>query len=140
MVDAIAAAGASPPAEIPVGPPIFRFADDEEFVRLLRDQELEDVQVRTISFVHSEPSADQLWRGLMGGTVRTSAIILGQTDEMQREIRAAFDRIVEQYRVGDRLEVPVSVKLASGRKGAEPGTVKEPGRVAEATAFSPSPR
>jgi hypothetical protein len=37
---------------------------------------------------------------------------------MQREIRAAFDRIVEEYRVGERLEIPVSVKLASGRKGS----------------------
>jgi hypothetical protein len=53
---------------------------------------------------------------LLGGTVRTSALILRQTDDMQRKIRAAFDRIVQQYQVGDRLEVPVSVKLASGRK------------------------
>jgi len=118
LVDAIAAAGATPPAELPVGPPIFRFADDEEFARLLREQGLEEIEVRTISFVHSEPSADALWRGLMGGTVRTSAIILGQTDEMQREIRAASDRIVQQYQVGPRLELPVSVKLASGRKRA----------------------
>jgi hypothetical protein len=37
---------------------------------------------------------------------------------MQREIRAAFDRIVKQYVVGARLELPVSVKLASARKPA----------------------
>jgi ubiquinone/menaquinone biosynthesis C-methylase UbiE len=116
LVDAIAAAGASPPADIPVGPPIFRFAEDKEFARLLSGQGLEDIQVRTISFSHSEPSPDELWRGLLGGTVRTSAIVLALPDNIQRAIRAAFDRIVQQYRVGDRLEVPVSVKLASGRK------------------------
>jgi hypothetical protein len=53
-----------------------------------------------------------------GGTVRTSALVLGQTSEMQRQIRAAFDRIVQQYQVGGRLELPVSVKLASARKPA----------------------
>jgi hypothetical protein len=37
---------------------------------------------------------------------------------MQREIRAAFDRIVQGYEAGDGLELPVSVKLASARKPA----------------------
>jgi ubiquinone/menaquinone biosynthesis C-methylase UbiE len=118
LVDAVAAAGASPPQDLPVGPPIFRFADDQEFAGLLRDQQLADVQVSTIAFSHRESSPDALWRGLLGGTVRISALILAQTSEKQREIRVAFDRIVEQYRVGDRLELPVSVKLASARRPA----------------------
>ena len=118
LVDAVAAAEATPPAEIPVGPPIFRFADDREFDRLLRDQGLEDIEVRTIAFSHAAPSADDLWRGLLGGTVRTSALILRQSEDVQRKIRAAFDRIVQPYQVGDRLEIPVSVKLAAGRNPA----------------------
>jgi hypothetical protein len=89
-----------------------------EFARLLREQGLEGIEVRTIAFFHSAPSADDLWRGLLGGTVRTSGLILAQTDEVQHEIRAAFDRIVEEYEVEDHLEIPVSVKLASGRKPA----------------------
>jgi hypothetical protein len=40
---------------------------------------------------------------------------------MQQQIRAAFDRIVEQFQVGMELELPVSVKLASGRKPADRG-------------------
>ena len=118
LVDAVAAAEATPPAEIPVGPPIFRFADDREFDRLFRDQGLEDIEVRTIASSHAAPSPDDLWRGLLGGTVRTSALILRQSEEVQRRIRAAFDRIVQQYQVGDRLEIPVSVKLAAGRNPA----------------------
>jgi ubiquinone/menaquinone biosynthesis C-methylase UbiE len=118
LLDAVAAAGASPPADIPVGPPFFRFSDDEEFAHLLRGQGLEDTKVSTISFTHQEPSADALWRGLLGGTVRTSVLILRQPKEMQREIRTAFDRIVREYEVGGRLELPVSVKLASARKPA----------------------
>jgi SAM-dependent methyltransferase len=116
LVDAVAEAGASSPQDIPVGPPIFRFSDEQEFASLLRDQGLEDIDVRTISFSHTEPSADALWRGLLGGTVRISALILRQTEETQRQIRAAFDRIAQGYEVGAGLELPVSVKLASARK------------------------
>jgi hypothetical protein len=97
---------------MPVGPPIFRFFEDREFTRLLSDQRLEDVEVRTISFSHAEPSPEVLWRGLLGGTVRISALILGQPSTIQKEIRAAFDQIAQQYDCGERLELPVSVKLA----------------------------
>ena len=38
MVDAVGAAGASAPEEIPAGPPIFRFSEEREFDRLLREQ------------------------------------------------------------------------------------------------------
>jgi SAM-dependent methyltransferase len=119
FLDAVAAAGASPPEDIPAGPPFFRFSDEQEFARLLGDQGLEGVEVTTIAFSHHEPSPDALWWGVLDGAVRTPALIFSQTDDIQRRIRAAFDRIVtEQYTVGAQLELPVSVKLASGRKPA----------------------
>ena len=116
LVDAVASAGATPPSDIPVGPPIFRFADDQEFAALLRGQGLGDIAVSTIAFSHTERSPDALWGGLLGGTVRTSALVLRQTSDTQSRIRAAFDDIVQQYQRGAKLERPVSVKLASGRK------------------------
>jgi hypothetical protein len=42
----------------------------------------------------------------------------GQTPDMQRSIRRAFDRIVADYHEGGGLELPVSVKIAAGRKVA----------------------
>ena len=116
FLDAVAAAGAGPPEDIPAGPPFFRFSDEREFARLLRGQGLEDVAITTLAFTHTEASADALWEGLLGGTVRMSALILRQTDEMQRRIRAAFDGIVRDYEAAGRLDLPVSVKLASGRR------------------------
>lgn len=116
LIDAVAEAGATSQHGIPVGPPIFRFSDEQEFASLLREQGLEDIEVRTVSFSHAQPSADALWRGLLSGTVRLSAMILRQTQDMQRQIRAAFDQIVQRYRVGAELALPVSVKLASARK------------------------
>src|SRR3954471_10736836 len=116
LLDAVAEAGASSPQDIPVGPPMFRFSDEQEFAGLLSEQGLEDIDVRTVSFSHAQPSADALWRGLLGGTVRLSAMILEQPQAVQRQIRAAFDHIVQRYDVGAGLALPVSVKLASARK------------------------
>jgi hypothetical protein len=36
--------------------------------------------------------------------------------EVRQRIRAAFDRLVEGYRGGDGLELPVAIKLATARK------------------------
>jgi hypothetical protein len=74
------------------------------------------VTVRTLAFTHPVASADELWNGLLGGTVRTSVLILRQAEPTRREIRVEFDRLAEEYRSRDRLELPVSVKLAAGRK------------------------
>ena len=116
LVDALAEAGAGPPPELPVGPPIFKYADEEEFAGLLRGAGLEDVHVQTVAFLHSEASADSLWRGLLGGTVRTSAIVVAQPQETQaadprglrpdrgavRERRAARAARVGEARLGSQ--------------------------------------
>ena len=116
FLDAVAEAGATPPEGLPAGPDFFRFSVDAEFDALLRDHGLEDREVRRIAFTHRVASADELWDGLLGGTVRTSALILRQPEETQQRIRAAFERLVQPYQGGDGLELPVSVKLAAGRK------------------------
>jgi SAM-dependent methyltransferase len=116
VLDALGEAGAVTPADIPVGPPFFRFADDRQFASLLRDQGLEDVEVRTIAFVHPVASLDELWTGVLTGAVRTSALILRQPEDVQLRIRAALEQTVRPYAVGGILELPVGVKLASGRR------------------------
>jgi len=116
LLDALGDTGAAPPADLPVGPNFFRFADDGEFDALLAEHGLDDRRVHTIAFTHRLPTAADLWDGLLGGTVRTSALILGQPDDVQRRIREAFDRRVTGFQRADGLDVPVSVKLAAGRK------------------------
>ena len=115
FVDAVAGVGAAPPPDIPPGPPFFRFSDDEEFAALLQGAGLVDVAVQTVAFVTRLPGADALWDGLLEGTVRTRAMVMGQTQATQRRIRAAFDRLVAQHAVEDGVDVPTSVKVASGR-------------------------
>ena len=101
---------------IPAGPPFFRYSDDAAFVRLLRDAGLVDAKVIDVAFVHRMPSADAFWDAMIEGSVRAAAQVLGQTREVQRRIRDAFDRRVAEFDDGAGLAVPVSVKIASGRK------------------------
>ena len=116
LVDALAEAGAGPPPELPVGPPIFKYADEKAFAGLLRGAGLEDVHVQTVAFLHSEASADSLWRACSAGRSGSRRSSSRSRQETQARIRAAFERIVAQYESGGRLELPVSVKLGSGRK------------------------
>jgi SAM-dependent methyltransferase len=117
FVDAMTEAGATPPAEIPVGPPFFQFSDDDTFAGLLAGAGLVDVAVETIEFIHQVPSSSALWDGLLDAAVRTTAAIQGQPPDVQARIRAAFERLVSAYAVADGgLDLPVSAKLATGRK------------------------
>ena len=116
LIDAVAEAGATPPADLPAGPPLFRFADDAEFASLLSEAGLAGVSVEAVAFTEPIESADELWNGLMCGTVRMSPLILGQTEAMQRRIRHSFERLLDEYRSDGGFAVPVAVKLASGRK------------------------
>ena len=116
FLEAIARAGATPPQDIPPGPPFFRFSDDQEFDALLRGSGLTGVKVTTIGFNHRAEAADAIWDGVLTSTVRTRALIVHQPEATKRRIRAAFDDEVAAFRTGDSYEIPISVKLASGRK------------------------
>jgi SAM-dependent methyltransferase len=116
LVDAVAEVGATPPEDLPVGPDFFRFSVDDEFDTLLREAGLEERRVRTIALTHNVPTADALWDGLTGATVRMSALVMAQPEDTRRRIREAFDRGIGRFRTAEGFELPVSVKLASGRK------------------------
>lgn len=114
LLDAVAHAGATAPPDLPSGPDFFRFSHTPELVGLLERRDFGGVTVRDISFVHTIASPDELWDGLLGGTVRTAAVVRSQPERVRRRIRDAFERLLEVHRTSDRLEVPVSVKLAAG--------------------------
>ena len=117
VVAAVQAVGAQPSADIPAGPDFFRFSDDETFAALLRGPGLTDVTIQPLEYTHHVPSADDLWHGIVDGSVRTAALVGAQPPAVQEQIRAAFDQNTEHYRADDGgLELPISVKIGSGRK------------------------
>ena len=116
FLDAMAQARAMPPADLPRGPDFFRFADDETFAAALGHQGLASSEVTDITFVQRFASADELWDGMLGATVRVSALLTRQPEEVRQRIRSAFDRLAEGYRRGDGLELPTAIKLATAHK------------------------
>ena len=54
--------------------------------------------------------------GLIKGSVRDGPMIVGQPEELQREIRERYDELLDAYRTEDGYDVPVSVKLAAGTR------------------------
>lgn len=116
FLDAVGEAGATPPDDLPPGPDVFRFSADEEFDALMRAQGLEQRTVERVELTHRVANADELWAGFLAGSLRVAVLITTQAPEVQQRIRASFDRLVEEYRRDDGLELPISAKLASGRK------------------------
>lgn len=116
FLEAVGEAGAGPPDGLPPGPDVFRFSDDVEFRRLLERQDLVDVALRRIAFTHRVESFDDFWRALQRGTVRMASLVLGQPEEVRERIRTALEQRLAAYGTDGRFDVPVSVKLAAGRK------------------------
>ena len=114
--DAIAAAGAQPPPDLPSGPPAFRFAEDTALLSLLRGPGLGDTRVTTLGWTHRAPTLDAWWEGGLGAMLRVSAVVRGQPPEMRRRVRAAFQRLASAYSVTGGYDIPNSAKLAVGTK------------------------
>jgi SAM-dependent methyltransferase len=114
--DAIEDVGVERPPELEGGPDPYRLADDGEFESLLRDAGFDETQVETISLSLTVPDPETLWEGFMGSSVRTRAVVEAQRGDVRRRIREAFEHRVEAHRRRDGLELPVVIKLASGRR------------------------
>lgn len=116
ITSAIAEVGPQPPPDLPAGPPFFRYAQDAAVRGLLADAGFTNVAVERVAFVREAASIEDVWAGLIDGTVRTSALVVTQPPQVQRRIRDAFARNLTPYRAGDVLRLPVSVVIASGRR------------------------
>jgi SAM-dependent methyltransferase len=127
--DAFSEAKAIFPPDVPVGPPVFRFSDDQALSDLMRSAALADVTVRTFSFEHRLPSADALWNGILNGTVRTGIGIRRQPDAVRARIRAVYDRLLKPYMTNDGIRIPVAFKIGAGRRRLPISTDDRGGRV-----------
>jgi ubiquinone/menaquinone biosynthesis C-methylase UbiE len=114
--EAIAEIGAAPPADVPQGHAIYRFADTHEFHNLLEEAELMDVSVEDHQTTYFISDVDTLWRGGLGSFALTAAAIAHQDAATQAAIRAALERRVATYRTTAGLTLPVAFKIGAGRK------------------------
>ena len=118
FVDALREVGATPPAGIPAGPPIFRYSGDSELRRVLDEAGLVRIEIQQHSKSHRVDSIETLWSGSMGSLARTSAVVLAQTPDMQQRIRSAHHRLAKAFADEQGLAVPIAFKVAAGRRPA----------------------
>lgn len=113
--DAVEAAGCDRTVGAPPGPDGFRFADEAELTALLTDAGLAAAGVDTLELSVHAAGADELWEGLLGGSVRASAAVLAQPPEAQERIRRAFGELAREFERPDgSLSVPAVVRVGSG--------------------------
>lgn len=115
VLDAVANAGAPPPAGLPAGPTNFR--TDEELLELFRAAGFVDVGIGHVMFEAPAADAEALWRGVLDSAVRIPPLVTHQPPDVQARIRESFEGLASAHRRPDgSLAVPVSVQVTRGRR------------------------
>ena len=118
LIEAVTVAGGKPPPDLPPGPPFFQASGDDEFEALLVGAGLADPAIQAHAFSHHVDDFDAFLTDLIDGTVRTRALIISQTPEIQAEIRADYAQRLEPWRVSGGYDVPCAVKVGAATKPA----------------------
>ncbi len=114
--EALAEVGVHTPADLAGGPDAYRFADRDEMIGLLRRAGLGDARVERVETLARCRDGDELWEGVLGGSVRTSTTILRQPEEVRRQVRAAVERRLRPYRTPGGLELPARAVIGAARR------------------------
>jgi ubiquinone/menaquinone biosynthesis C-methylase UbiE len=114
--EAIAEIGATLPPDVPKGYSILRFADTDEFRRLLEGAGLTGVRIEDHQTTYLIPDVQTLWRGGLGSFAVTASAIAHQDAATQTAIRAALERRAQVYRTSAGLKLPVAFKIGAGQK------------------------
>jgi hypothetical protein len=96
----------------PGGPNSTRFTDAAELTRVLEAAGLDELALDEIAFSVPVAGFEELWHGVLGGTVRTARRLAAGGDAA----RAALREFAEPYRDGEGYALPTLVRLASGRR------------------------
>jgi hypothetical protein len=112
---AVTAAGLDRTA-IPEGPSSLRFTDAGELTGLLGGAGLGPVELRELVFTLHVGGFDELWDGVLGGTVRTAARLTAASGEEGARARAELANLAEPYRAGGGYELPTTIRIAAGRR------------------------
>jgi hypothetical protein len=85
-------------------------------VALLSGAGVDGVDVSSIGFEERVADTDEIWEGMLAGSIRTAALIERQSEPVRRRIRVELEDVVAPYRSDAGIKLPVSAKLGSGRR------------------------
>jgi ubiquinone/menaquinone biosynthesis C-methylase UbiE len=111
--EAVERAGVEAPADLPTGPPMFRYGDHEAFSALLGDAGFDAITIETCPAT-LRVGADDWWGATLRSTPRTGPLISRQTAAVRADIRGYYDELVAPYADGADVVLPVAAVLASG--------------------------
>ena len=118
LMEAVRAAGATPPSDIPAGPEFFQYARDDEFAALLEGAGLQRATVGDARLHPPDRRPGGFLAKLVAGTVRMNALIASQTPEVQARIAERYAELLEPWRDADGFVVPFSVKVGAAERPA----------------------
>jgi SAM-dependent methyltransferase len=94
-------------ANVPPGPNSLRFTDAGELARLIGGTVTELAPTLHVD------DLDELWAGVLGGTVRTAARLAAATPEQLAAVRRKLEALAEPYRTATGYELPTTIRIAS---------------------------
>ncbi len=112
---AIAAHG-DPSADIPAGPPYYRFADAAESRRTLAAVGFKGARVREVPQIWRLTDPDHVLIAIADGTVRSGALFRAQTPSARCAIAVAVRDAVQAYQNDGVIELPMPAVLSSATK------------------------
>jgi ubiquinone/menaquinone biosynthesis C-methylase UbiE len=104
--------------QLPQGPPFFRFSDQAECDRTLREAGFLDVKVARVPQVWRFNGPDELLEAFYNGGVRIKAILRAQSSEALEAIRMAVREAAKKLTRNGFIEIPMPAALASAVKPA----------------------
>ena len=104
--------------QLPQGPPFFRFSDQAECDRTLREAGFSDVEVTRVPQVWRFNGPDELLKAFYNGGVRIKAILRAQSSDALEAIRMAVREAAGKFIRHDVIEIPMPAVLASALKPA----------------------
>jgi hypothetical protein len=104
--------------QLPQGPPFFRFSDQAECDRTLREAGFFDVKVTHVPQVWRFNAPDELLKAFYNGGVRIKAILRAQSSEALEAIRMAVREAARKFTRNSFIEIPMPAVLASALKPA----------------------
>jgi ubiquinone/menaquinone biosynthesis C-methylase UbiE len=110
--EATRAAGAQADGAVPAGPDTFRFAHTAELEALFAGAGFERPAIEALDLTLEAGDPDELWRGMLGGSVRGAAMVETQDEPTRERIRGEFDRLVDDLDG----RIPCGVRLAGARR------------------------
>ena len=112
---AIAAHG-NPNADIPAGPPYYRFADPVESRRAVEAVGFKGARVRDVPQIWRLTDPDHVLIAIADGTVRSGALFRAQTPSARCAIAVAVRDAVQSYTRNGVIELPMPAVLTSATK------------------------